>query len=373
MTFNWITFLLIIIVIWSVIHGFRRGFAYESGHLVAQFANLIAGIVAIWIGWLLSNYVSHLAGTVQTKHWPQWATQLVQTWQQSPNVAHMVTFIAFYLLCSSILHAIVRPLPSLVSRGVPKAIASNRWLGGIMGALIGGARAVMVGGFVFLVTQYFSFPGLATEAGQSGLYKVLTENIYKPWLKPFVVRELPVLAEGALEPLTKNINLFAIPTAVQGQQRGVLVVPADISHLAQQVVQGKKTERAQAQALYEWEIHHIHYDWNKYNDYVYHNKWDEQSPEQTLRTGKGVCADYALLYADMAHAVGLTVQIDEGVGGTAQQNGPHAWNHVLDTSSNRWIPLDTTWGSEQDTWFDPSGFDEMHRQTNDILIEGTRH
>jgi transglutaminase-like putative cysteine protease len=371
MMINWITLLLVMVFLWSVYHGFRRGFAYESGHLAAQCMNIVAGIVAIWIGWVLSNFVSRWAGSAHPGHWPHWAAQIVQAWQQSPNVARMVTFAGFYLLSSSVLHAFTRPFPAYVSRVIPKRIGSNRYLGGAMGALIGLARALTVGGLIFLVTQYFSFPGLVREAGQSSVYKMLSERIYRPWLKPFVVRELPVLAQGALQPLANNINLFAIPTPVQGQQRGVLVVPKDISQLAQSIVQGSSSSRQKAHALYEWESHHIKYDWNKYNDYVYHNKWDNQSPEQTLHTGKGVCADYALLYADMAHSVGLTVQIDEGIGGTASQNGPHAWNKVLDGSTQHWIPVDTTWGSEEDVWFDPEGFDQTHKATNDILIESS--
>lgn len=370
---NWITLVLVMILLWSAYHGVRRGFAHESGHLAAQLMNLVAGVVAVGIGWMLSNDVSHFAGSVHTKHWPQWAVQLILAWQQAPGVAHMVTFIGFYFIVSSVLHALLRPFPVFVARRIPTAMASSRWLGGLLGVVIGVVRMVMVGSFVFLVTQYFSFPGLSSEAGQSKAYRLLVNRVYKPWLKPFVVRELPVLAGGALEPLAKNINLFAIPSGVAGQQRGVLVVPKDIGVLAQGIVQGKSTSEGRAKALYEWEIHHVTYDWKKYNDYVYHEKWDEQSPEQTLHTGKGVCADYALLYADMAHSVGLTVQIDEGIGGTATQNGPHAWNKVLDTASHRWISVDTTWGSEQDAWFDVGGFDATHKQTNDILIDGSQH
>lgn len=371
MTLNWITLLLVMILLWTVYHGARRGFAYECGHLVAQLTHLVAGIIALWIGWELSGWVSHLTTTVHTQSWPSWAASLVQAWQESPSVAHMVAFIGFYLISSSVLHALFRQVPVLAARAVPASLARSHWLGAGAGACIGVARMLMAAGLVFLVTQYFTVPGLAKEAGASRIYTWFDSTVFKPWLKPFVARELPVLADGALEPLAKNINLFAVPTGVQGQQRGVLVIPKDINNLAHQIVQNQKTPRAKAHALYEWEIHHIHYDWNKYNDYVYHNKWDEQSPEQTLHTGKGVCADYALLYADLAHSAGLTVQIDEGIGGTARQYGPHAWNKVWDPVANRWMSVDTTWGSDQDIWFDPGGFDGTHRQTSDILVEAS--
>jgi transglutaminase-like putative cysteine protease len=138
--------------------------------------------------------------------------------------------------------------------------------------------------------------------------------------------------------------------------------------LARHLTAHDRTARDKARTLYEWEIHHIRYDWNKYDDFVYRHQWDEQSPLQTLQTGKGVCADFALLYADMAHAVGLKVQIDEGMGGTGENLGPHAWNQVWDPAANRWIPVDTTWGSQEDVWFDNPHFGATHFVQTAITI-----
>jgi hypothetical protein len=72
----------------------------------------------------------------------------------------------------------------------------------------------------------------------------------------------------------------------------------------------------------------------------------------------------------MAHAVGLSVKIDEGVGEAFGQSGPHAWNEVYDPKTQTWIPLDTTWGSEMDVWFGTPGFDQTHRLQRSIVIPG---
>jgi len=206
------------------------------------------------------------------------------------------------------------------------------------------------------------------------MYTGLRHMVYEPYLAPIVTQEMPVLAKSAILPLAQNINLFVLPSGNSGEQRGVLVVPEAMASLARQITANDKTTRQKAYTLYEWEIHHIHYDWKKYNDYVYRSQWDQQSPTQTVQTGKGVCADYALLYADLAHAAGLTVQIDEGLGGTSASNvGSHAWNKVFDAVAQRWITVDTTWGSEQDVWFDAAHFDRTHFQQTSIMIAGSAH
>lgn len=83
-----------------------------------------------------------------------------------------------------------------------------------------------------------------------------------------------------------------------------------------------------------------------------------------------MCADFALLYADFAHASGLTVRIDEGLAGTASSYGSHAWNEVYLPQQHKWILVDTTWGSEQDAWFNVPAqqFDQTHETQRVITI-----
>lgn len=370
---NWLTIAFICLVLWAVYRGWRRRFAAEAGYLVWQIIHFVAGLVALLGAWLIGNRVSSLPNQISTDQVPSWAAKFWAAWQQSPQIAHLVIVVILYFVISSILHAVVRPVPTTLVRLIPKSLADNRYLGGALGAIIGVLRGVLLGAAVFLILQFVDLPGLESEATASTPYQSLNQTVYEPWLKPFVAKELPVLTESALRPLAENISLFAVPTGQDGQQVGVLVVPKEISDLAHNITKNQHTDSQKAHALYEWEIHHIHYDWNKYNDYVYHHKWDQQSPVQTLHTGKGVCADYALLYAEMAHAVGLSVEIDEGIGGTASQYGPHAWNRVYDNASQHWLYVDTTWGAEQDEWFNPAGFSSTHQVQTQIKIEGNSH
>lgn len=366
---NWLTAAIVVIILWSVVYGAFRGFALETGHVIAELISLIVSAVAIWAAWVgsarLSTYVAH----AKAAHWPQLAVQALQWWQQAPGIARAVVFFVVYMLVSGLLNRLLQGFTVLLPRAIPGPVGRSRILGGGLGLAAGIAHALIFGGLVFLLLQYLSAPAIAAMAKQSAPYQWMRTRAFEPVLRPLLTRDLPVYAKGALEPLTKNINLFVLPTGA-GTERGLLVVPKQISALAQKVAGSQPTPRAKAYALYEWEIHHIHYDWKKYDDYVYHGKWDQQSPLQTLQTGKGVCSDFALLYADLAHSVGLTVQIDEGLGGTPGQYGSHAWNKVYLPSAGTWIPVDTTWGSQQDAWFDPPHFSNTHIQQTEITIVG---
>ncbi|WAH39091.1 transglutaminase domain-containing protein [Alicyclobacillus dauci] len=373
MTYNWITILLIAIIVGSMLYGAARGFGRESHLVIWQLVSIATGLCALGVSWFLSQRISTFVLHQKTTNLPHIIEQIFVAWQRSPRIAVWIAFFICYLILSSLFHRIIGLFIGGFPVRLPRPLFESRLLGGALGAAMGVVRSAVVGAIVFLALQYVSLPALAKQAAASTPYQTLSHRIYEPWLKPFVARELPVLAQGALQPLSRNIDLFAVPSGPDGQDSGVLIVPKQIADLSHQITHGISDPKAKAKALYEWEIHHVKYDWKKYDDYVYHGKWDQQSPLQTLQTGKGVCADYALLYADLAHASGLSVKIDEGIGGTAQNNGSHAWNEVYIPNENQWIMVDTTWGSEQDAWFDVprTQFNETHALQTSIVINAS--
>lgn len=371
---NWVTAVLAVVFILAILQGFRRKFGAESAYVLAKGISLVVGVFAFWLAWKGTKAAAQLVISGKLVHSPQFVQRLIEAWQQAPNVAQVIVFLIVYWLVSGTLNQFLYNSFRFIVRLIPRFLGGSRLLGGALGSIVGFLQASLLGALVFIALQYLSLPSVKNQAQSSPPYQWLVKSVYTPYLSPLMRQELPVLAKSAFTPLAQNINLFAVPSGTAGQERGVLVVPKSIAELAQQITAKDRTPRAKAYALYEWEIHHIHYDWQKYNDYVYHHKWDQQSPLQTLKTGKGVCADYALLYADMAHSVGLTVQIDEGLGGSSPSTmGSHAWNKVYDPAAQRWITVDTTWGSQQDAWFDVplATFNQTHIQQTEILITGS--
>lgn len=62
------------------------------------------------------------------------------------------------------------------------------------------------------------------------------------------------------------------------------------------------------------------------------------SPTNTLSTKKGICYDYASLFATMCRSQGVACKIAKGY----TSNGVyHAWNEVC--IKNKWYPIDITY------------------------------
>lgn len=375
MTYNWITIILGIIVIGSVFYGAARGFGRESRLVIWQILSICIGIASVIAGWFASHRIASFVLHQNTDGLPHWLAHLLTAWQRAPQVGMWISFLICYLILSSVLHRTIGLMLMKVPIWLPVWLQESRILGGMLGGAMGIVRCAVIGAMLFIVLQYLSLPVIAKQASQSRPYQTLQHQVYEPWLQPLVARELPVFAQSALQPIAQNIDLFAVPSGSNGQETGILLVPKQIAALSHRLTKNAKTPKEKAKALYEWEIKHVKYDWKKYDDYVYHHHWDAQSPLQTLQTGKGVCADYALLYADLAHAAGLKVRIDEGIGGTGHDYGSHAWNEAYLPKKKQWIMIDTTWGATQDAWFDvpPAKFRKTHILQTSITIDASAH
>lgn len=336
-----------------------------------QCVSLLAASGAMLATWFLSRSLQNSLLRVNPSHLSYAQTWLSKRWEATPGVVEVVIFILSYLLLSAVLHGLIRLLlRTWISFNPEKLKGRSRLLGGIVGGCVGFVRATSVGALFYLAMQYFSLPTLALAASDSGLYQTLSKEVYAPWVSPWVTQELPVFESGALANISNGLGLFVIPTSSNGSKTGMLLVPKRIASLAMSLTNGTTNPTDKAYELYKWESTHIHYDWKKYDDFVYNKRWDNQSPLQTLETGKGVCADYALLYADLTHSVGLTVRIDEGIGVAGGETGPHAWNEIYDPDHKDWINVDTTWGSQSGNWFGPTGFSQTHKLDTSITIPG---
>lgn len=367
---NWVTLILAIVVVGSAAFGVARGFAREFSRSIWQLISIAISAVSIGIAWIGSQRASHLVLHAKTAGLPHAVANVLNAWQTHQRIGNWIAFLVCEIILSSVLSQILSALFRTIRVPFSHTIRDSRLLGGLLGAVMGGIRAGVIGAILFVVTQYISVPVLSTMTHSSKPYQLLATKVYRPWLKPLVAKELPVLEQGALQPIAANISVFAIPTGSNGRETGVLVVPKPVAALSHRITAGITSPMAKAKALYEWEIHHISYNWQKYDDYVYHHHWDAQTPLQTLQTGKGVCADYALLYADMAHAAGLDVRIQEGLGGTASNYGSHAWNEVYVPNQHAWINVDTTWGASEDSWFNvpSSTFKQTHIAQKTITV-----
>ncbi|MDO3411272.1 transglutaminase-like domain-containing protein [Saccharibacillus sp. CPCC 101409] len=105
--------------------------------------------------------------------------------------------------------------------------------------------------------------------------------------------------------------------------------------LAQKLTAGKKTDKEKAQAIYNYVISNVSYDYDlaKNLGSVY-----LPSADQTLSSKKGICYDYSSLMAVMLRSSGIPTKLV--MGSTSYVKEYHAWNEVY--LDGKWVIVDTT-------------------------------
>lgn len=93
-----------------------------------------------------------------------------------------------------------------------------------------------------------------------------------------------------------------------------------------------KSDLDKVKSIYNFIIRNVAYDYNKLNNVSTDYKPD---PDETLRTGKGICFDYAALMATMLRAQGIPTKL---VIGSAVGAPSHSWNEVY-IQGKGWITL----------------------------------
>ncbi|HHX51407.1 MAG TPA: transglutaminase domain-containing protein [Clostridia bacterium] len=109
--------------------------------------------------------------------------------------------------------------------------------------------------------------------------------------------------------------------------------------LARSLVEGLESAEEKAAALYEYIVHDFTYDKKKAAsslspDYL-------PDVEETLVSKKGICYDYAVLFAVMARSSGIPAKVVMGY--HPDVSGYHAWNEVYLPQEGGWVVVDLTY------------------------------
>lgn len=136
---------------------------------------------------------------------------------------------------------------------------------------------------------------------------------------------------------------------------------SEIDNKAKSLVASCSTDRQKAKKLYTWVGSNIKYDDAKAERVVNSEEVKDSGAIPAFETRKGICFDYACLYAAMAKAVGLPVRVITGQANNGEQFVSHAWNEVYLKDEKKWIEVDPTFYSGGN-YFDNSDFDEIHKK-----------
>jgi hypothetical protein len=363
---NVVTAALLVIVAVSLFQGIRRGASGSARQLFFFVASSLVTIAAIVLSALAASAVSSRLQTWLTQHGmprpepgasilSQFGYTIVSGLRDLPLFRFAVVFLLCYMIVRLLTGFIARLLAEIGSLPftlMPSGGAVSRAAGGAIGTALGAGRALLFTAVLFGYCALFPQGPLTGYIQQSGLYREVASQVIRPAAGSLIEQRLPVFAQAMSSELGQ---LWLKRYDVIDAQ-----LPDNIVQAAKSVTAGQQGSEPKALALYHWVGTRITYDDDKVRAYEKQGQWREQNPEQTFVTRKGVCIDYARLYAAMARAVNLDVRVVTGLGYDGRGGyGPHAWNEVYLADRKQWIPLDPTWAKSGD-WFNPPRFSDTH-------------
>ncbi|TJY39812.1 transglutaminase domain-containing protein [Cohnella pontilimi] len=363
---NVVTAALLAIVAVSMLQGIRRGAPGSAKQLFFFLASSLVTVAAVVLSAVAASALSPRLYTWLTGHGMprpdpsasvvvQFGYTIVSGLRDLP----LFRFAVLILLC----YSLIRLLIGLAARFAAEAgtlplalLPSGGWVGraagGAIGTALGAGRALL---FTAILFGYCAISPQGPMTGyiqQSGLYQEVAAQVIRPAAGSLIEQQLPVFARKMSKEMDELwLKRYDVIDAE---------LPDDIVQAAKSITEGKESPEAKARALYDWVGTRITYDNEKVLVYETKGEWREQNPEQTFATRKGVCIDYARLYAAMARAVDLEVRVVTGQGYDGRGGyGAHAWNEVYLPERQGWVPLDPTW-AQTGNWFDPPRFSDTH-------------
>ncbi len=136
---------------------------------------------------------------------------------------------------------------------------------------------------------------------------------------------------------------------------------SEIDNAAVRITGAEQEPLKKAYLLYDWVRLNVKYDQGKVEMIEKNASYINSGAIVTYEERKGVCLDYASLYAAMCRAAGIKVRIITGMGYNGVQWGDHAWNQIYNPQEARWVDVDTTFGSSGVNYFDNADFKESHK------------
>lgn len=110
---------------------------------------------------------------------------------------------------------------------------------------------------------------------------------------------------------------------------------------AAELTKGLKSDNQKIEAIYEFVVSNIKYDYKKASSLASGYVPDI---DQIILDKKGICYDFASTFAAMLRSQGIPTKLIKGY--TPNAVGYHAWNEVYNTSTGKWMVIDTTYDSQ---------------------------
>lgn len=379
---NIITVLIICIFTLPILIGIIRTFSGERMYrslssLLGTILLLVAVILAVYLTRLLYSDGDNFIFSAFYKIIPAFkvavTSQDIFLYALFVLIIMLIVFGLLNLLMLPVYRFVLAPISDRASKAVNSMNGfSRRFIGGLWKL----PKAILLVLIFSLLLNFYTIiqsDSVVTEYAESSVpYQVINTNVIKPLLDTGVIKNIQVILNDSFKAagdeisslsdkgqLTRYINGMTLDDAVKSN--------TDIDRKAIEIVGSETNTKRKAYLIYEWICRNIKYDDSKAAMVVKDPSSVSSGAIVAYQTKKGICFDYSCLYVAMCREAGLKVRFLTGLGYTGREWGDHAWNEVFCTEENRWISVDTTFGSTGIDFFDSPDFDQYH--TNAVVQE----
>lgn len=298
------------------------------------------------------------------------------------------------LLLKLIFYPVYSLLVASLSEGIYRIMSSVNWfVKAIVGILCQLPKALftifLFGLLINFFSYYFYSPLMSKWLSESRMYQILYSTAVEPALNSNIAKNIPVILNDSFaidDENTNNIgakdivsftgeiakNLSKGNFGVIEYFNGVTLDEAvksteEIDNTARRIVGDEKDSKKKAYLIYKWITANIKYDYDKAVEVSKGTKGIDSGSKSAFETRKGICFDYSCLYISMCRAVGLKSSLVTGLGYSGITWGDHAWNRVYYEGEERWIDVDTTFGTAGNYFDKPDfGVDHKHPEVQGV-------
>ncbi|WP_240903886.1 transglutaminase domain-containing protein [Chengkuizengella sediminis] len=372
---NYITLLIVSVILISLIQGIKRGVSKSAFQLSHAIQDIVINMTAALLSWKTTNWLSPKLQSWLISKSIQIPSEELNMLEKGYYIVltsirdfTFIRFIFIFLISYLLIQFLIMMLFNLVFLNLLRAmklmneskqtkaeipLLISQLFGGFIGVIFGLAKGLTVILILFIFVTLFPQTPFTSYIQSSILYQGGTERVLQPLSQNFIETTLPVLAKEAEDEYKEVL-----------QRKYEIIdhnIPDNIVEATHIIVKDLNTDEEKAKALYDWVGTRVQYNWEKVRLYEEENVWMEQTPEDTFLSKQGVCIDYSRLFAVMARTADLDVKVVTGLGSDGRGGmGAHAWNEVYLSETDEWIPLDTTWVSSGGNWFNSNDFYETH-------------
>lgn len=308
---------------------------------------------------------------------------------QKDVLTYIISVPVILMLCTVLIRIVILPIYRYVIEPSVESVfyaleSMSSFTRRILGSLFSFPGAVfsvlLVSLFLNFFSYYFTSPLLSKWMNESQVYQLVYKNVLYPVMNSNIAKQIPVLVNDSFK---KSIGRIIPDNSAEignklaerlsgGNIRiieyfnGVTLDEAiksneEIDSTAKKIVGSEKNTKKKAYLIYKWVSKNIKYDYEKAEQISRDTKGISSGSIIAFETRTGICFDYSSLYISMCRATGLKVRMVTGLGYSGVAWGDHAWNQVYSSEENRWINVDTTFGSTAGNYFDKPDFGVDHK------------